>query len=96
MDKIYPVAVWPTQVLLLFLTIALEANTQKLRAFIQKNRFLLLLKKRASWFELRQKLMLRQRFESEWFMWELQTAWQGRSRGGEETASKAATLDNWS
>ena len=54
----------------------------KIKRFYIKNRFLLHLDNLASGFESRKKLVLRQRFESKWFMMELQTAQQGK-RGGD-------------
>ena len=79
MDQIYPVDAWSMHGLLLFIT-----NDQhlKIKAFYIKTRFLLHLEHQASCFESHQKLMLRQRFESKRFMWELQTAQQGM-RGGD-------------
>lgn len=79
MDQIYPVDAWSMHGLLLFIT-----NDQhlKIKAFYIKTRFLLHLEHQASCFESHQKLMLRQKFESKRFMWELQTAQQGK-RGGD-------------
>ena len=79
MDQIYPVDVWSMNGLLLFLT---TGHHFKIKGFYIKTRFLLPLENWVTWLELHHKLMLRQRFESKWFMWELQTAWQGR-RGGD-------------
>ena len=79
MDQIYPADAWSMRGLLLFIT---TDQHLKIKGFYIKSRFLLHVDNQASCFESCKKLMLRQRFESKWFMMELQTAQQGK-RGGD-------------
>lgn len=87
LDQIHPVAVWPTQCLVLFLTIGIRGQHLKIKGFYIKTRFLLPLENRVSWFELYQKLMLRQGLRANGVLESFRRPARG---GGKEDSQKPA------